>query len=311
MKWITTARKWYRLQFKQHNLVCLERSLKATAENVNRMDRSFTAYEFQSNDFEHPYHFHHETELVFITKGSGIVLIGNTATSFEVGDIFFIGSDIPHRFHSETKTSPPPLSSYILQFNPSCFGSLFTKTPELMRIARMISHTRHGLVIRKAPKQLFLDMESLINSSGVNSIIQLLKLLAEVDKSTQLEFISAQLNSDIEIQTTTKIHASVEWINKNFHREINLEELALRTNMNKNAFCRAFKSQTGNSPMNFINNIRVEAASTLLLESHQGIADIGFTVGFPTVSSFNRNFKQLKGVSPGMYRKMTSVFTAN
>lgn len=309
MKWITTVQKTHHLQFRQQAMDWLGGSLKATAENVDRMDRSFTAYEFQSKEFEHPYHFHHETELVFITKGHGHVLVGNTASYFETGDIFFIGSDIPHRFHCEAEQKHSPLDSYILQFNPCCFGSLFTNTPELTRIARMISHSKHGLVIRKAPKQLFQQMKSLIESSGVNSIIKFLQLLAEVDKSTQLEFISAQPNSEVEVLATTKIHASIEWINENYHRDINLEDIALRTSMNKNAFCRAFKSQTGNSPMNYINNVRVEAASTLLLEGKQGIADIGFTVGFPTVSSFNRNFKQLKGVSPGMYRKMTSVFT--
>ncbi|MGL6261513.1 helix-turn-helix domain-containing protein [Vibrio sp. WXL103] len=283
--------------------------MKPTVENISRDHHSFTAYEFESSEFEHPYHFHHETELVFITRGFGKVLIGNTTCDFQAGDIFLIGSNVPHRFqtaHGEKQ----PLFSYVLQFTPDCFGSLFTETPELDRIAKMISHAKHGMVIRHAPESLFSSMTELIQAKGVSSVITFLRLLSEVNINAQLEFLSTQIEQDTEIQSTTKIHASIEWINSNYHREINLDDIAQQTHMNKNAFCRAFKAQTGTSPMSYITQVRIEAAANLLLKSAKGIADIGFSVGFPTVSSFNRNFKQIKGVSPSMYRKMTSSFTS-
>ncbi|MDR9828576.1 AraC family transcriptional regulator [Vibrio sp. FNV 38] len=283
--------------------------MKATAENIERRNCSFTVYQFESAEFEHPYHFHHETELVFITEGQGKVLVGNTTVSYRQGDIFLIGADIPHRFTSYAADSHHPLCSYVLQFTPDCFGSLFSHTPELSRIAQMISDSRHGLVIRSGPNYLFDSVENLTRSQGVSSVIQFLSLLSDISKLGQCEYLSNHLETQIEVQPSTKISASIEWMLSNYHREFDLEVLANRTNMNKNAFCRAFKSHTGATPMNYINQIRAEAAAKLLLETKLGVADIGFRVGFPTVSSFNRNFKNIHGTSPSAYRKMTAIFT--
>lgn len=283
--------------------------MKATAETITRRNRSFTAYPFESAEFEHPYHFHHETELVFITKGHGKVLVGNSTAAFNVGDIFLIGADIPHRFTSDASDSKHPLCSYVVQFTPDCFGSLFLDTPELSRIARMISDSRHGLVIRSAPTYLFDNASSLIDSKGVNSVIQFLSLLSDISRYGQCEYLANHVDTSIEVKPSTKISASIEWMHNNYHREFDLDVLASHTSMNKNAFCRAFKHHTGQSPMNYITKVRTEAAATLLLETKLGIADIGFRVGFPTISSFNRNFKHLYGASPSAYRKMTAIFT--
>lgn len=283
--------------------------MKAMAETITRRDRSFTAYQFESAEFEHPYHFHHETELVFITKGHGEVLVGSSTASFKEGDLFLIGADIPHRFTSHATDSKKPLCSYVLQFTPDCFGSLFSDTPELSRIAQMISDSRHGLVIRSAPSYLFDNVSSLIGSNGVNSVIQFLSLLSDISRHGQCEYLANHVDAQLEVQPSTKISASIDWMHHNYHREFDLEVLANRTSMNKNAFCRAFKQQTGQSPMSYITQIRAEAAATLLIETKLGVADIGFRVGFPTVSSFNRNFKQLHGTSPSAYRKMTAIFT--
>ncbi|EGQ7997620.1 AraC family transcriptional regulator [Vibrio vulnificus] len=282
--------------------------MKATAETITRRERSFTAYQFESAEFEHPYHFHHETELVFITKGHGKVLVGNSTANFCEGDIFLIGADVPHRFTSYSANAKHPLCSYVLQFTPDCFGSLFVDTPELSRIAQMISDSRHGLVIRSAPTYLFESIKNLIESQGVSSVIQFLSLLSEISKLGQCEYLANHTDTQIEVQPSTKISASIDWMQNNYHREFDLEAIATRTSMNKNAFCRAFKNHTGQSPMSYITQIRSEAAAKLLLETKLGVADIGFRVGFSTVSSFNRNFRQYHGTSPSAYRKMTAIF---
>lgn len=281
--------------------------MKAKAEKIKSTHRSFIAYAFESNEFEHPFHFHHEAEIVFIKKGKGDVLIGNSSTTYQSGDIFLIGSNVPHRFR--TKSGNHYLRSDILQFSNDCFGEFFFDTPELARISKLINQSKYGLIIRSAPSHLFGQIEDLINLEGILAVISLLQLLAEIDSSQEIEIISKTPDQCSEIKIEMKISAAVDWIDNNYFRKISLDDVASKTNMNKHAFCRAFKHETGKTPMHYINEKRIEEASNLLINSNKSVTEIGFAVGFSNVSSFNRNFKAIRNASPKAYREMTRVFS--
>jgi YesN/AraC family two-component response regulator len=53
----------------------------------------------------------------------------------------------------------------------------------------------------------------------------------------------------------------------------------------------------------FLNYLRINQASRMLLESNDSLVDIAVNVGYNTVKTFNRNFVKLRGVTPGEFRK--------
>ena len=57
----------------------------------------------------------------------------------------------------------------------------------------------------------------------------------------------------------------------------------------------------------YINNLRIAEACNLLRETNIKIADISEDVGFGTIRSFNRAFKQITGISPAVYREKNAV----
>lgn len=78
------------------------------------------------------------------------------------------------------------------------------------------------------------------------------------------------------------------------------------TNLVPQSFCRWFKKSLGNSFVTYVNTARVEKACQLLSNSNISITDIAFSVGFESLSHFNRTFLKLKHVSPSQYRKSIS-----
>ncbi|GAL24738.1 transcriptional regulator AraC family [Vibrio variabilis] len=157
---------------------------------------------------------------------------------------------------------------------------------------------------------LFTKIEELINLEGISAVISLLQLLSEIDRNQEIEIISKTPDKYSEVKIEMKISAAVDWIDSNYFRKISLDDVASKTNMNKHAFCRAFKHETGKTPMHYINEKRIEEAANLLLKTHKSITEIGFEVGFTNVSSFNRNFKTIRNTSPKAYREMTRVFSS-
>jgi len=86
--------------------------------------------------------------------------------------------------------------------------------------------------------------------------------------------------------------------------QIKLEEVAALANMSTNAFCRYFKQRTNKSYFQFLIEIRVEHASTLLTNKVDlSISEVAESSGFQNLSNFNRRFKKEKGVTPSQFRR--------
>ena len=69
-------------------------------------------------------------------------------------------------------------------------------------------------------------------------------------------------------------------------------------------FCRLFKQYTGKTPIEYLNNYRIEQAAKLLIETNDSITDIAFDCGFENTSYFIRKFKAQKSATPKQYRTL-------
>ena len=95
-----------------------------------------------------------------------------------------------------------------------------------------------------------------------------------------------------------------EYTMSHFTEDITLSEISNIANMTKNAFCKYFKRRTNKTYFKFLNELRVEHASNLLLSVNDfSVAEIAYQSGFNNISNFNRLFKSIKKESPSMFRK--------
>src|SRR5580692_3672969 len=83
---------------------------------------------------------------------------------------------------------------------------------------------------------------------------------------------------------------------------VSLEEIAKAMHVSTFYFCKMFKKATGLTFTNYMGRVRVEKAKTLLLNPHLRVSEIAYTVGFQSLSHFNRVFHHLTGESPSHFR---------
>lgn len=88
-----------------------------------------------------------------------------------------------------------------------------------------------------------------------------------------------------------------------YNENINIEEFAQSRNMSISWFLRNFKQSTKLSPMQYILNIRMNNAVSLLETTEYNVTEISTIVGYDNPLYFSRVFKKMKGVSPSDYRK--------
>lgn len=92
-------------------------------------------------------------------------------------------------------------------------------------------------------------------------------------------------------------------LNTHFMEAVTLDALADLAGYSPAHLCRMFKRCTGRSVFDYIKQRRIERAMVLLRSTREKVLAVAFESGFGDVSHFNRTFRKMVGVSPGVYRK--------
>lgn len=86
--------------------------------------------------------------------------------------------------------------------------------------------------------------------------------------------------------------------------DLTVEEVARHVHYSAEYLRKRFRTMTGLSFGGYLARLRVDRAKALIANPHQRISEVAFAVGFQSIPSFNRVFKQHTGVSPTAYRSM-------
>ncbi|MEN8670832.1 MAG: AraC family transcriptional regulator, partial [Ketobacter sp.] len=98
------------------------------------------------------------------------------------------------------------------------------------------------------------------------------------------------------------VKAVQEWVDEHYAEDFSLSWLAEQYAMSPRTLIRRFKTATGESPLAYLQTVRIEVAKKYLEISAQTIAEITQRVGYEDVSSFSKMFKRKVGLSPREYR---------
>jgi len=273
---------------------------------------SFVANRYTSPYFETPWHFHQEYELVYCEAGFGKRFIGNNFSEYQPGDMAFIGKNVPHLFIADQSFYQPGAtikpSSIVIQFLEDFLGSHFFYCPEMTSMRQILSLSMNGLIImgetNKKIKAILLEMLETGTTTRLKHLIEIFGILAA---STELQPLSVNTISGINVSDSLKMHKLLEYAVANYKDDITIRDAAALMNLSESAFCRYFKSRTQKSFLGFVIEMRLNAACKLLKETDQSILDICYETGFKNLSNFNRLFKKLHNKSPLEYRRQMVV----
>ena len=112
-----------------------------------------------------------------------------------------------------------------------------------------------------------------------------------------------QGQSKIEMEDN-RIAKTVLYIRKHLNEAIELEKLAEISCLSKDHFIRLFKKELGTTPLQYLNQKKIEKAQLLLITEELAVKEIAFQLAFDDYSYFNRLFKKTTGVTPQEYRRL-------
>ena len=104
--------------------------------------------------------------------------------------------------------------------------------------------------------------------------------------------------------TINDIERAVHYFNENFSKPISIEQYASEHLMSANWFIHSFKNIMKVPPMQYVVNLRINAAKGYLEKSNKNISEIANAVGYDNALYFSRLFKKYTGYSPSEYKKL-------
>ena len=166
-------------------------------------------------------------------------------------------------------------------------------------------------------EKILTEDANLICTGAVTSFFNLCLHLIEKYGSKDLAMICAKtmlLDQDKQIQAPymiydfPKIHSDGQilkaqtWLESNYAENISMDTLAKNVGLSPRHFKRRFKQATDETPLSYLQQIRIENAKKMLENTMNTVNEITWKIGYEDINSFRRLFRKHTGLSPKEYR---------
>lgn len=253
-------------------------------------------------------HYHNYLEIGYCYRGRGSMILGESEYRFN-GNEFTV---IPSNYLHTTNSDPGNISRWEYLFvdveglvRKMCSGNpmrveqivrtineeaLFLKGglwPDLVRtLRRILDIMRQGEAFfeEEAEGLLFAFLMNIARQNGKHA-----------DKGAE--------NPEAGKKQNNIISKAIDYVSDHFAEQIRVEDIANYAHISETHFRRVFSSNMNMSPLDYVNLVRIQMACEYLNKTDEPISVIAGKCGFTTSSTFNRNFRQIMGVTPVQWRK--------
>ena len=252
------------------------------------------------------YHCHDFIEIVIILKGKGHFLINGTDIPITEGNVLLLN---PGTYHKSI-----PLPSHTLT---ECYLA-FTDV-EFINTPKNFFPLFHGQKIlgklpEKAKKEIFqlcsaMNQESLSRNTGryfmlKAYLIQVLCLLLRFDQQEELSDEHHMKGYEFKSPNKTYVVQQImKYMESHYREKISLDQIAENMYLSPFYISKLFKSETGDTPINYLISLRMEKAKELLDRNPSlSIQQTAAQVGYEDAYHFSKLFKKYFGLSPMYYK---------
>jgi len=237
-------------------------------------------------------HYHDHFQILYALDGEGKIIIDGNNYDFSKDQVVLI---VPNSVHSIQAYSK--LTVLVLAYSDKALP--LSKGHDIEKILQLQSQYFHLDLVRASEiRQLLRKM--LFEQTNYDSLccytlsVYLMELLV----------IIKRLKGENHTENANDMRAGQmkEYIDTHYFENISAEELSLKFGISPRYINEIFKSKYHETPLQYLQKVRINRAKALLLETDKDIVSICFEVGYETLSPFYRTFRNLVGMSPHKFR---------
>ena len=249
-----------------------------------------------------PWHWHEALEFCYIQAGIVKVTTAGQSQIFKTGEGFFINSNV---LTAMTDADNCIIDSHL--FHPVFLGGHFKSVYETKYLNPIIQNRNLDMLpirgeteTQRQLLQKLLQLSKLQSQQDVelqtrNLVSEIWLLLLEELKHTQLK-TSPPKNQD-------RLLTMLTFIQENYAKKLTLQEIADASAVSTRECLRCFQTSIRQSPMEYLIDYRIQAATKLLETTTLSVTEIALRTGWGSSSYFTKMFHTLRGKTPYTYRK--------
>ena len=267
-------------------------------ETIHETDLLHVRFELQDAPaFVFPAHWHEYVEILYLIRGQFSAIVQATEYRLNEGDLIIINSGDLHMTRSNTCTylllqiSASQMRQYLPDFDTMRFDTIIPCSEQPAPLRALLSEMNE---IRQNPS----DSYQLLFTS------RLYEFLYHLCRSYSHQIPSASLTgSQRDLQRVTHV---MNWVKVHYPEPLSLETAADSLALSKEYFCRLFKKYTGQTFLEYLNDVRTMHLYEDLQNSDETITVLMEKNGLSNYKIFMRTFKKLYGSTPQKMRSDTA-----
>ena len=277
------------------------RILKGTQEYVTYIEHSSVRVWYSETPDFFDTHYHSAVEIIVPVKGEVIYTVEDFSYPVQADEVLIIPPNWKH-----TLTMKEGSARYLLLFEPDSIFSMrdMSLINSLLRIPIYLTEQSEAEKAIRAQLmkviQCYESRQFLWNTMCYAGLLQMYALLGQYNMTREIRAEeSRRPSTDHEI-----LESARQYIDQNYMWDITLADVSAFTGFSRSYFSRMFKSVVGQSFSEYLRAKRVAMAVDALVTSHASMQDIARDVGFGSIATFNRVFREVKQCTPSRYRQI-------
>ena len=248
-------------------------------------------------------HWHEDIEFIYVLEGKMNYYVNGKVILLKSGESVMINSGQLHYGYSTTKEE---CRFYCVLLHPSLITmnkSLYEKFVEPVTKNQGMDYLVFDR--EEAAGEILKEMYRLKMCQSVTYELEVIQLFHRLWKNiyeiavTKYEDVKQPVDHELQAQ-----RQMVSFIYCNYSAGILLDDIAAAGKVCRSKCCQIFKKYAGESPMDFVNEYRLEVSCQMLLATDLNITEICIACGFNHSSYFSKMFKEKYGCTPKEYRRL-------
>lgn len=276
--------------------------LKENTEHGN-INFPLALYKFvANNNIVVTEHWHDETELLYVAKGTLGVNINNKIYTCKENELIFVNSGELHSI------SGNDVHYFAVVFNSDML-SFSVKDMVQNHIIRPITEGKITFFHKpRVSSDMLRLVKHIIHINTEKSTGYMLEtkasLLMLINRLICADMYSTNSPSARQSETDLVLKSIVTYISEHFHEKILLGDISKEFNMSPKYFCRFFKKHFHKTFIEYLNLVRIENAVKIFDTTDSTVTETAFSCGFSNMSYFTKIFKEIMGYTPSQYRNL-------
>jgi AraC-like DNA-binding protein len=252
------------------------------------------------------WHYHPEFELTLTLNSRGQRYIGDSIANYDDGDLVLLGPNLPHTWHSTGKIATSSPHHAVVMWFTEAWAASVTTLAEVSAVAPMLARAERGIAFSKdAAARVRPIIESIPGREPSGRLFLLMDALMQLatDEDARPIASTAAARRKLGSPDRGRVERVLDYIHANYREHVAIEILADLAALSVSGFHRLFRRHTRFTVSEYVAELRIGEACSLLVNSRKPIAHIADEVGYSSLANFNRQFRALKAVTPSDFRR--------